>query len=155
MYTIDPDARVADLVGLLYTLNHEFNNRTDLFKIEKEMEVDIDDLMPIIYAASEMGFIKTEQGDIWITEHGLNYIRSSPKIRKQILKSAIIGLEPFVSAIKLRKFDIDELMEELINNGVQKYNNPYGKHGLEITLIEWGFYSGLVVKKGEKFEVTI
>ncbi len=152
METVDPDARIADLVGLLHVLNHLFNDRTDLFELEKEMEVDIDDLMPIVYTAANLGFVGTEQGDIWITEKGRHFLVSSPKVRKSILKASLITMEPFVTALKLMDFELDDIMEELKTNGIQKYNNPSGLHNLEITLIEWGVYSGLIKKDDERFQ---
>ncbi|MCL4320356.1 MAG: AAA-associated domain-containing protein [Candidatus Thermoplasmatota archaeon] len=152
METVDPDARIADLVGLLHVLNHLFDDRTDLFELEKEMEVDIDDLMPIVYTAANLGFVGTDQGDIWITDKGKTFLVSGPKIRKSILKASLITMEPFVTALRLVKFDLDDIMEELEKNGIQKYNNPSGLHNLEITLIEWGVYSGLIKKDDDGFQ---
>ncbi|MEM4000485.1 MAG: AAA-associated domain-containing protein, partial [Saccharolobus sp.] len=63
MEVIDPHARVADLVGLLYSLENTFNGKTDLYMLEKEMEVDLDDLMPIVYTANSLGFITVGEGD--------------------------------------------------------------------------------------------
>ncbi|MEM4104804.1 MAG: hypothetical protein QXF80_07410, partial [Thermoplasmatales archaeon] len=54
---VDPNARIADLVGLLYVLSTIFEYRTDLYKLEKEMEVDIDDLMPIVYTGARLGLV--------------------------------------------------------------------------------------------------
>ncbi len=155
METVDPDARIADLVGLLHVLNHLFDDKTDLFELEKEMEVDIDDLMPIVYTAANLGFIGTDQGDIWITDKGKNFLVAGPKARKGLLKTSIITMEPFVTAIKMKKFEIGDIMEELENKGIQKYNNPSGLHNLEITLIEWGVYSGLIKKDDDDFEAVV
>ena len=77
---------------------------------------------------------------------------SGPKIRKSILKASLITMEPFVTALRLVKFDLDDIMEELEKNGIQKYNNPSGLHNLEITLIEWGVYSGLIKKDDDGFQ---
>ncbi|EQD77263.1 abc transporter atp-binding protein [mine drainage metagenome] len=151
MEIIEPDSRIADLVGLLYMLNYVFKSKTDLFELEKEMEVDVDDLMPIVYTATALSFINTEQGDIWITENGKKFIASGPKVRKEMLKSSVKNFEPFVTAIQLKKFQLDKIKEELENKGVQKYNSPSGFHNLEVTLIEWGVYSGLVRKTEEGF----
>ncbi len=155
MEVIDPDARIADLVGLLYVLHHVFNEKTDIYELEKEMEVDIDDLMPIVYTASNLGLIDTDQGDIWITEKGKNFISSSPKARKEILKGSVINMEPIATALKLREFDLEQIMEALAEEGVQKYNSPSGYHNLEVTLIEWGVYSGIIKKTEDGFVATL
>ncbi len=155
MEIVDPDARIADLVGLLHVLNHLFEDKTDLFELEKEMEVDIDDLMPIVYTAANLGFVGTEQGDIWITDKGKSFLVSNPKARKSILKASIITMEPFVTAIRLSKFELKDIKEELEKSGVQKYNNPAGTHNLEVTLIEWGVYSGLIKKEDDEFMATV
>ncbi len=155
MEVIDPDARIADLVGLLYVLHHVFKEKTDIYELEKEMEVDIDDLMPIVYTASNLGLIDTDQGDIWITEKGKNFISSSPKTRKEILKGSVINMEPIATALKLREFDLEQIMEALAEEGVQKYNSPTGYHNLEVTLIEWGVYSGIIKKTEDGFVATL
>ena len=77
MDVIDPDARIADLLGLLYVLNNIFDGKTDLYQMEKEMEVDLDDLMPIVYTASNIGLVNAESGDISISQKGIEYIKRS------------------------------------------------------------------------------
>ena len=151
MEVIDPDARIADLVGLLYVLDYIFKSKTDLYELEKEMEVDLDDLMPIVYTATELSFVNTDQGDIWITEKGKEFIGSSLQKRKFILKESVKNYEPFLTALQMRTFQLDEIKEELERKGVQKYNNPSGFHNLEVTLIEWGVYSGLIKKTEDGF----
>ncbi|EQB65137.1 MAG: AAA-associated domain-containing protein [Thermoplasmataceae archaeon] len=151
MEIIEPDSRIADLVGLLYMLNYVFKSKTDLFELEKEMEVDLDDLMPIVYTASSLSFIGTDQGDIWITESGKKFIGSGPKVRKEMLKSVVKDFEPFATALKMKEFQLEEIKEELEKNGIQKYNSPSGYHNLEVTLIEWGVYSGLIRKTEDGF----
>ena len=154
MEIIEPDARIADLMGLLYTLVHVFHERTDLYQLEKDMEVDIDDLMPIVYTASNLGLVEIEQGDIWITEKGKLFSKSGISARKSMLKSAIVNMEPFVTAVRMEEFELKDMLEELEKTGINKYNTPAGVHNLEITLIEWGIYSGLLKKTDDGFRVV-
>ncbi|MGC8505672.1 MAG: AAA-associated domain-containing protein [Thermoplasmata archaeon] len=153
MESIEPNARIADLVGLLYVLNFIFKDKTDLFELEKEMEVDLDDLLPIVYTASTLGFVNVTDGDISITQKGKEYIGSSPKKRRVILANSLDNVEPFYSALKLGSFKVEDLSTSLEENGIQTYNTPSGNRDLEITLIEWGLYSGLLKKTDEGFEV--
>ncbi|MGC8608420.1 MAG: AAA-associated domain-containing protein [Thermoplasmata archaeon] len=150
---IDPNARIADLVGLLYVMNNIFDGKTDLYQLEKEMEVDIDDLMPIVYTASNLGFIFAEEGDITITEKGREYVKAGIKRRKDMLRESLKEVEPFKTAIKAGEFESKDLLEALENNGVQTFNSPYGLHDLEVILIEWGIYSGLLKKTDEGYVI--
>ena len=153
MDVIDPDARIADLIGLLYVLNNVFDGKTDLYRLEKEMEVDVDDLMPIVYTASNLGLINVESGDISVAENGIEYIKSGMFQRKNIIKDSLTNIEPFKTAISMNSFSIDDLLDKLKENDVQTFNNPDGSHDLEVILIEWGMYSKLLKKTDDGFEV--
>ncbi|PSN83377.1 ABC transporter ATP-binding protein [Candidatus Marsarchaeota G1 archaeon OSP_B] len=151
---INPAARVADLIGLLYVLHHTFSGNTDLYQLEKIMEVDLDDLMPIVYTANSLGFVTIGEGDIVITDKGIEFVNAGLKKRKEMIKSSIKKVEPFVSAIRLKKFTVRELFEELRKNSIQNFNNPSGLYLLELTLIEWGVYSGLLKRVGDVYQVV-
>ena len=153
MDVIDPDARIADLIGLLYVLNNIFDGKTDLYRLEKEMEVDVDDLMPIVYTASNLNLVNVESGDISMAEKGMEYIKSGMFQRKNIIKNSLTNIEPFKTAISMNSFSIDDLLDKLKENDVQTFNNPDGSHDLEVILIEWGRYSKLLKKTDDGFEV--
>ena len=153
MDVIDPNARIADLIGLLYVLNNIFDGKTDLYRLEKEMEVDVDDLMPIVYTASNLNLVNVESGDISMAEKGMEYIKSGMFQRKNIIKNSLTNIEPFKTAISMNSFSIDDLLDKLKENGVQTFNNPDGNHDLEVILIEWGMYSKLLKKTDDGFEV--
>jgi len=151
---VDPNARIADLVGLLYVLSTIFDGKTDLYKLEKEMEVDIDDLMPIVYTGSRLGLVLAESGDISITDGGKEYLKAGIKSRKDMLKKSLTRLEPFKTAIRMGEFNLEDLMDELQRENVQTFNSPSGMHDLEVILIEWGVYSGLLKKTDEGFKAV-
>ncbi len=151
---VDPNARIADLVGLLYVMSTIFEGKTDLYKLEKEMEVDIDDLMPIVYTGSRLGLVFAESGDISITDGGKEYLKAGIKSRKDMLKKTLTKLEPFKTAIRMGEFNLEDLLDELQKENVQTFNSPSGRHDLEVILIEWGVYSGLLKKTDEGFQAA-
>ncbi|MCL4314517.1 MAG: AAA-associated domain-containing protein [Candidatus Thermoplasmatota archaeon] len=151
MENIEPNGRIADLVGILYVLNFIFKDRTDLYRLEKELEVDIDDLMPIVYTAERLGYVSVADGDIWITDKGKEYIASGLNKRKEMLRDSIIQLEPFNTASELKEFTLQEIYEKLLEKGIQTYNTPSGMRDLEVILIEWGLYSGMLRKTEDGF----
>ncbi|TRM89802.1 ABC transporter ATP-binding protein, partial [Sulfolobus sp. B1] len=134
------------LVGLLYSLETTFNGKTDLYMLEKEMEVDLDDLMPIVHSANTLGFITVGEGDIIITDKGLEFLKSNIKKRKEMIRDSLRRIEPFKTAIELKEFTIEQLKNVLQKKGIQLYNSPEGLYDLQITLVEWGVYSGLLKK---------
>lgn len=151
---IHPNARVADLVGLLYVILNTFSGKTDLYILEKELEVDLDDLMPIVYTANTLGFVTIGEGDIMITDKGLEFVKAGLKRRKEIIRGSLRLAEPFRTALELGRFTPDELLERLREKGIQLYVSPAGKYDLELTLIEWGVYSGLLSKRDEEYVVN-
>ncbi|AEB95567.1 MAG: AAA-associated domain-containing protein [Metallosphaera sp.] len=155
MSVISSDARIADLLGLLSVLQNVFGGKADLYQVEKEMEVDVDDLMPIVYAANHMGFATVGEGDIIITDKGSEFLKSNIKRRKEILKDSLVKTEPFKTALELKEFSLESLMEALERKGIQEYNKPEGKYQLQLILLEWGVYSGLISRVDEeKYKVN-
>ncbi|AWR98948.1 AAA-associated domain-containing protein [Metallosphaera hakonensis] len=150
MNVISSDARIADLLGLLSILQNVFGGKADLYQVEKEMEVDVDDLMPIVYAANYMGFATVGEGDIIITDKGSEFLKSNIRRRKEILRGSLMRTEPFATALELGQFTIDKLMEALEKKGVQAYNKPEGRYELQLILLEWGVYSGLISRVDEE-----
>ena len=152
---IDPNARIADLVGLLYVLTNIFNGKTDLYKLEKEMEGDLDDRRSIVYTAVNLGFVTLDSGDINVTEKGREFARAGIKKRKEMIRDSIKNMEPFITSLNMKKFTIQELMEELVKKNIYQYNSPSGYHDLEVILIEWGIYSGLLKKEEDYFIINM
>jgi Uncharacterized conserved protein len=150
MNVIDSSARIADLLGLLSVLQNTFEGKTDLYELEKEMEVDVDDLMPIVYAASYMGFVTVGDGDIIITDKGSEFLKSNIKRRKEMLRESLLKTEPFKTASELKIFTLEKLREALAEKGIQAYNKPEGLYELQLILLEWGVYSGLISRVDEE-----
>lgn len=156
MELIDPNARIADLVGLLMVLNNNYGGKADLYELAMDMGIDIDDMMPIVYTASYLGFVTIGGGDIIIADKGLQFLNANLKQRKKLIFESIRSIEPFKTAIELREFTLEELMNELEKKGIPNYNSPQGKYDLQITIAEWGVYSGLIsLVEDERFKVNL
>ena len=151
---LSPDARVADLLGLLTVLYNSFEGKTDIYLLEKELEVDLDDFMPIVYAASALGFITIGDGDIIITDKGIEFLRGNIRKRKELLKESLHKLEPFATAKELGRFKLEDLMKLLEEKGVTAYSGPSGYHDLQIILAEWGVYSGFLKMEDDEYVVV-
>ncbi len=143
MELIDPNSRIADLVGLLTYLNN-YGGKADLYELAMDMGIDLDDMMPIVYTASYLGFVTVGGGDIIISDKGIQFLKANLRQRKKLILESIKKVEPFKTALELKEFSLDELKDALERKGIQNYNSPQGKYDLQITLAEWGVYSGLI-----------
>ncbi len=148
-----PSTRVADLLGLLMVLENEFEGKTDLYELSDKLEVELDDFMPIVYTANELGFVVIGAGDIIITDRGLDFLSSTLKRRKEIIRTSLGRIEPFRTAKELKEFSIKDLNDKLMQKGIMDYNSIEGIHQLEVLLNEWGIYSGFL-KRNEHYEVV-
>ncbi|ARM75069.1 AAA-associated domain-containing protein [Acidianus manzaensis] len=144
MNIIDPQARIADLLGLLTILQNSYEGKTDLYKLEKDMEVDLDDLMPIVYTANYLGFVTVGGGDIIITDKGIEFLNANIRKRKELLRDSLRKTEPFITAMELKTFSLNDLKEALEKKGIYIYASPEGIYDLQMTITEWGVYSGLI-----------
>jgi hypothetical protein len=148
------DARFADVLGLIDTLVNEFRGQADIFMIAKEMESDVDDIMPALNAAVYLGFVEVRDGDIKITESGKEFLNARIVDRKRILRQKLLDLEPFHTAYNLglsKPFTINDLIEELNKEGYIEVREPGIAHLLEILLAEWGAFAGILKKKGDEY----
>ena len=53
------DARLADVLGLLDTLENDFGGAADIYKVAQQMDSDLDDLVPALNAASSLEPFRT------------------------------------------------------------------------------------------------
>ncbi|MCL5788650.1 MAG: AAA-associated domain-containing protein [Candidatus Marsarchaeota archaeon] len=153
MHAIHPNSRVADLIGLLSVLTNTFGGKAELYKLEKETEVDLDDLMPIVYTADALGFVTVGEGDITVTDRGLEFLEAKIGRRKKLIEESLKHAEPFKTVVELGDFSVDELAESLEKKHVQSFVSPRGHQDLDMLLVEWGVYSGFLRKEGDRYTV--
>ena len=70
-----PHARPGGIAGLLELLNDR-GGKEDLYRIADELRMEVDDLLPIVEAATLLGFAKADKGDVEITPEGKAVRRS-------------------------------------------------------------------------------
>ncbi len=68
------DARLADVLGLLDTLENDFGGAADIYKVAQQMDSDLDDLIPALNAASSLGLVEVINGDVKITSDGRRFL---------------------------------------------------------------------------------
>jgi NitT/TauT family transport system ATP-binding protein len=84
-----PHARTAGISGLLEILN-DGGGHDDLYRLAEKLAMDVDDLLPIIDAATILGFAKLTEGDVQITSEGVAFAEADIQTRKMLFREAAL-----------------------------------------------------------------
>jgi NitT/TauT family transport system ATP-binding protein len=85
-----PHSRPGGVGGLLELLNDR-GGEEDTYHIAEDLLLEIDDLLPILDAATLLGFAQTNEGDVRITEQGRAYAEADIPTRKVLFRDAALA----------------------------------------------------------------
>lgn len=132
--------------------------KVDVPKLADELGADIAVLLSILDAAEILGLVRTEKGDVYLTELGLKFQKTSTN-KVKMLKDRIATIEPFSTALELaarrRSVTAAEVADTLAEMGIKWHYQPEINETLIRTLlIHWAIYAGLLKYDGksEKFQ---
>ncbi len=148
------NARLMNLLGLLDLLINDFGGKADVHALAKEMDCDLDELLPTLNAAVQLGFVVFKNGDVEVTDDGMKFFKARINERKRILRERLLKIEPFKTAYTLGQkgaFTIDDLIDELYRKGYVGIDDPGIKAQLEVLLGEWGVFAGLFRRRDSSY----
>jgi NitT/TauT family transport system ATP-binding protein len=86
-YPMLPHARPGGIAGLLELLNDR-GGRENLYRLADDLALELDDLLPIVEAASLLGFLTVQEGAAEITPEGIRFAEAGILRRKELFKVA-------------------------------------------------------------------
>ena len=92
-----PQARLNALAGLLEKLAAE-GGRADLYRLAAEVQMELDDFLPIVESGELLAFLQVQEGDLLLTPLGKAYADASVLGRKEMFASRVLRL-PIISWI--------------------------------------------------------
>lgn len=98
-YPMLPHARPGGIAGLLELLNDR-GGKDDLYRVADELLLDVNDLLPIIEAATLLDFARTEKGDVEITDRGREFAIADIPTRKTLFRDAALAHAPLLQQIR-------------------------------------------------------
>jgi NitT/TauT family transport system ATP-binding protein len=87
-YQILPHVRPGSIAGLLELLEHRQDE--DLYRIGQELQLDVDDLLPIVDIATLIGFINLQEGDVHLNRIAFQFIQGDVDERKRIMRELLL-----------------------------------------------------------------
>ena len=139
-----PHAKRGAIAGFLELLNSR-KGKDDLSRVASDLQMDVDDLLPIIEAATLLSFAKSDHGDIEITPSGKAFAEADIGGRKRLFREAVLAKVPLLQqmhAVLHGKPD-HTMPLEFFRDLVQKhFSDDEAQHQIE-TALNWGRYGDL------------
>lgn len=139
-----PHARAGALTGFIELLE-DIGLKTDLYKLGDQLSLDLEDLLPIVEAASLLGLIMIKEGDIELTPTGEQFAEATVLERKEIFRNQALqyinSLNMIVSALNSKSNG--KMPEEFFLNVFNRHFGEEEAINQLTTIIDWGRYAEL------------
>jgi NitT/TauT family transport system ATP-binding protein len=143
-YPMLPHARPGGIAGLLEMLIDR-NGREDLYHLADELVMEVDDLLPIVEAASLLAFIHVYEGDVEITPEGRAFAEADIQTRKVLFREAALKHVPLLSQIErtLKLKSDHTVSDDFFYDILEAHFSEDEAQRQLSTAINWGRYAEL------------
>jgi NitT/TauT family transport system ATP-binding protein len=145
-----PHARRGAVAGLLELLN-DHGGRDDLYRVAEELRMEVDDLLPIVEAATLLSFARSDKGDVEITPQGKAFAEADISTRKDLFREAALAhvalLQQMHSALASKS---DHTMPLEFFRDILEQHFPGDEVQRQIdTALNWGRYADIFTYDSE------
>ena len=146
------NVRAGQVIGLV-EVTGGLGSPIDASKLAEEFGADLVTLLPIIDTGEMLGLIKSERGDVSLTDFGLKFQKLS-KNKVSFLKDHISKIEPFRTALELasgkKYISAHDAAEALQLKDVRWHHKPeLNESIIQSLLIHWAIYAGILTYNGK------
>ena len=143
-YQALPHVSIGDVTGLI-ELVHTKGDREDLYQIGRHLQLELDDLLPLVEAADLLGLADTEEGDLILTEQGKAFAEAGVLEEKKVFRDQALAhisiLRKIVHALETAPGHT--LPEEYFLSLLETHFNEEEAQAQLDTAINWGRYAEL------------
>ena len=139
-----PRAKQGAIAGFLELL-HSRGGKDDLYRIAGDLQMDVDDLLPIVEAAALLSFATSEGGDVEMTPSGAAFVGASIVEQKRLFRDAALANVPLLRQMHgVLHGTLDHTMPlEFFRDLVQKHVSEEDGQAQIDTALNWGRYGDL------------
>jgi NitT/TauT family transport system ATP-binding protein len=135
-----PHIRIGSMAGLLELIE---GKTVDLYRLGQELQLEIDDILPIVEGAKLMQLVLVAEGDIALTPAGYSFIEGSIDERKRIVREQMlknIRLPQQIYSLLMAKQN-QRIPEELVLDILERHFTPQEAARQLTTAVDWGRYA--------------
>jgi NitT/TauT family transport system ATP-binding protein len=139
-----PKVEISELTGFIETLHSpDYEEKADLPELAEDLQLDVDDLFPIIEALEILRFAYVSKGDIELTGAGKLFADADILKRKKIFAAHLLSYVPVVRHIRrvLDERPGHRASEERFLRELEDYLSEEAAEEVLETVIEWGRYA--------------
>jgi NitT/TauT family transport system ATP-binding protein len=143
-YPMLPHARPGGISGMLEILVDR-GGHDDIYHLADDLSFEIDDVLPIVEAASMLGFVNVSEGDVEMTPPGHQYVEADIAERKELFAKAALERVTLIRQIKraLESKSNHTLPDEFFHDTLDEHFTEEETVQQLQTAINWGRYAGL------------
>lgn len=139
-----PSVSLSEVMGFLELLD-DAGGKDDVFRISESLNLELDDILPVINAGELVGLIQAERGDVALTELGRSFLKADVNRRKQILAGQLAPIDVFVAVLgTLRRRRHQRAPRIIFFDLFAEHLPDEEAEGLVRTVIDWGRYAELI-----------
>ncbi len=138
-----PQSGINRILGLMELL-HQRGGKEDIYKLGRELNYELGDLLLVIKAGEMLGFLNTPGGDVVLEPLGEKMLKGNTNIKKQLFKDQLKKLRIFQHFTRMleqaeeKRLEKDAIFEELARILPQEQPQHIFK-----TLVNWSRYAEL------------
>jgi NitT/TauT family transport system ATP-binding protein len=140
-----PHVRVGGISGLLELIVEQPEGKDDLPRLAERIQLEVDDLLPILDAAVLLGFAEVEQGDVKLTEVGRDFATTSILRSKDLFRQQVLTYVPIIVSMvrTLRQKQDRSMRADFFLDLLDEYFPREEAERQFATAIDWGRYAEL------------
>jgi len=141
-YQMLPHARPGGIAGLMELL-HDRGGREDIYRLAEPLAMDVDDLLPIIEAATMLGFATLKEGAVEVTPEGVAFAEADILTRKVLFREAALEYIAILQCIDsvLRSKSDHSIPEEFFHDILDEHFTQEEVERQFETAMNWGRYA--------------
>ncbi|MBW4631768.1 MAG: nitrate/sulfonate/bicarbonate ABC transporter ATP-binding protein [Iphinoe sp. HA4291-MV1] len=140
-----PHVRAGGISGLLELIVEQPEGKEDIFRLAERIQLQVDDLLPILDGAVLLGFAEVESGDVLLTEIGRDFATTTILRSKDLFQQQVLVHAPMVASIlqTLREKQNKSMRADFFLDLLDEYYPHAEAERQFATAVDWGRYAEL------------